>query len=130
MKKEPTRPTASWPIVLHHWEDPFTLGAFCSKAGLLRYAKSHILYLNSPSDYRTRLFRKGMSDASSFTWDDLAFEIQGIRRRDPRRFDAYFIRNHPHQTLEQIHRAIKDAHDWETQEMVRNGFAIASAKTH
>ncbi|GEM_PF-3816263 len=131
--RAPTRPDQfkpdhRMPIFLKVWDDAYTLGAFCVKAQLVPYAEIHLKHLDDRRHPRTRLFRSGAADAESFTWDDLAFEIQHLRAKSPERFDAYFKRNLHRSILSAMTTALESATDWETKDQIKLGETLTDCR--
>ena len=112
------------PILITLWDDPYTLGVFVAKARLSLYAAKHLAFLRNPSNQKTVLFKRGLRDSDSFTFADIAYEIHLLRQHDPGRFDAFMQRDRCNCIFQAIKDAVKDAHDWETDDLRRKGVKI------
>ena len=107
------------PVRLQAWgNDDYTMGIFCSKTGLIDYARKCIKFFRTDG-YKKQLFEKGIRDADNFTFDDIAFEIYELRlagRHGAEAFDKFVERNSNIKVVSQMRKAILGASDWETDE--------------
>ena len=107
------------PITISQWSDHYTLGMFCRKTHLIRYARSKLSVLHGNSD-ENRLFELGIREADQCTFADLAHEITILREKSysAAAFDAFIQRMAGGKIFAEMQEALADAHDWENEKMV------------
>jgi hypothetical protein len=94
------------------WDDKFTLGVFCQKTNTVEYARKQASDLRKTGCFK-RLFDEGVSSAYKFTFEDIAYEISLIHKRDPEAFNAFIKEKAGVDVLEEMKAAVEVSHDWE-----------------
>ncbi|RLC98429.1 MAG: hypothetical protein DRI46_11365 [Chloroflexi bacterium] len=116
------------PVLLNSWsKDYYTLGIFCQKTNLVEYARTGLSVLRRPCE-EAKLFDMGIADADEWTFRDIAFEIFQIRELTGSRFDSFIYEQAGFRVLLEIKEAVKDAHDWETEEQIKTGLEFVNLK--
>ena len=118
------------PIKFRVWSDYYTLGAFCQKTNLIRYALQNCSLLSNDPD-KKRLFYRGVADAYQSSFADLAFSISRIRSENPAEFDKKIYECAGIAVAREIQEAVKAAPaDWQTEKQMKVGQEITQEMTN
>lgn len=97
------------PIRLGCLSDYYTLGIFCEKTNLIKYARSNMYVICRHNTEQSRKFYQGVRCADEYSFFDIAMEVAEIRNMGPEVFDVYIKHVCGGEILAEIKRAIDKA---------------------